>query len=152
MGGLRHEGRAQMRYYLDTNILVFLKLNEKDEINRDVGSVVFGYENTLLTSSVCVTEMLHLIQIGKMGKRTDKTDSLGDEIMQWLDDMGIKIVPVTTAHLRRYADLPIIDDHRDPNDRLIIAQAIADRIPIISSDRKFEKYIKQGLQFVFNER
>ncbi|MDO5524476.1 MAG: type II toxin-antitoxin system VapC family toxin [Prevotella sp.] len=141
-----------MRYYLDTNILVFLKLNEKDEINRDVGLILFDYENTLTTSSVCVAELLHLIQIGKLGKRNPNTNCLGDEVMLWLDEMGITIVPTTAVHLRRYADLPLHEDHRDPSDRLIIAQAIVDRIPLISSDRKFDRYIREGLQFVFNER
>lgn len=46
----------------------------------------------------------------------------------------------------------LYDDHRDPNDRLIIAQAISDQIPLISSDRKFSRYERYGLDFIFNER
>ncbi len=46
----------------------------------------------------------------------------------------------------------MFDDHRDPNDRLIVAQAISDRVPLISSDRKFERYRNYGLDFMFNER
>ena len=44
------------------------------------------------------------------------------------------------------------NDHRDPNDRLIIAQAISDRATLISSDRKFDRYERYGLQFMFNKR
>ncbi len=43
-------------------------------------------------------------------------------------------------------------DHKDPTDRIIIAQAIAEKIPIVSSDTKFHDYKRSGLKFVFNKR
>lgn len=55
-------------------------------------------------------------------------------------------------HIDTLAALPIYDDHRDPNDRMIIAQAISDKIPLVSSDRKFIRYERYGLDFIFNER
>ncbi|MCL2728032.1 MAG: hypothetical protein FWD56_06590 [Bacteroidales bacterium] len=55
-------------------------------------------------------------------------------------------------HLLQYAALETVAGHRDPNDHIIIAQAISDKIPIISSDRMFKQYIKQGLEFVYNRR
>ena len=141
-----------MRLYLDTNILVFLATGEEDEINADVGGMSFDYENSLLTSTVCVHEFIHLFQIGKIhtSRRGALPNVSGFE--RWLDDMGVKVVPVMVNHLRELASLPILGDHRDPNDRLIIAQAISDRVPLISSDRKFAQYAKYGLDFVFNER
>ena len=48
--------------------------------------------------------------------------------------------------------LHILGDHRDPNDRLIIAQGISDNIPLISSDLKLSRYEKYGLDFILNER
>ena len=36
--------------------------------------------------------------------------------------------------------------------RIIMAQAITDHVPLISSDRKFTHYVKSGLNFIFNER
>ncbi|OAV63386.1 hypothetical protein Barb6_03775 [Bacteroidales bacterium Barb6] len=38
------------------------------------------------------------------------------------------------------------------NDHAIIAQAISDKIPLISSDTKFQYYTGQGLDFIFNKR
>jgi len=55
-------------------------------------------------------------------------------------------------HLETLSCLPFYPDHRDPFDRVIIAQAITEKIPIISSDRKFHNYVKHGLDFVFNKR
>ena len=99
----------------------------------------------LFTSTVCVQELIHLCQTGKIKQSADK-------VVSDLDNAGINIEQVTERHLKSFASLPLFDDHRDPNDRLIIAQAIADRIPIVSSDRKFSRYERYGLDFIFNER
>lgn len=53
-------------YYLDTNILVFLLEKRNDEISKEVGKVIMDYGNLLYTSTVCVHELIHLFQIGKL--------------------------------------------------------------------------------------
>ena len=50
----------------------------------------------------------------------------------------IKILHAELAHLARYIDLPL--HHRDPFDRLIIAQAQVEAITVVSKDDTFEKY------------
>lgn len=142
-----------MRIYLDTNILIFALLND-DELSADVKSVMDDYSNLMYTSSVCVHEVIHLCQIGKLEDNSRKKSKpiCPEDIMRMLKDFGIEIIPVSERHLGTYSSLPIIGDHRDPNDRLIIAQAIADRIPLVSSDRAFFNYARYGLDFIFNER
>ena len=138
-----------MRCYLDTNILVYA-LFDADELHTDTVAVMMDYENILLTSSVCVQELIHLCQIGKLtGKK--QSISVGSLIGQ-IRDMNIGIVPVSEKHLETLTQLPMFDDHRDPNDRLIIAQAISDHIALISSDLKFDRYIPYGLDFIYNKR
>jgi len=44
----------------------------------------------------------------------------------------------------------LMEGHNDPSDRLIIAQALTEKIPVISSDAKFPKYRKMGLDLVVN--
>lgn len=141
-----------MRFYLDTNILIYLLRAERDELCPDVLSVISNYESIMLTSTVCVQELIHLFQIGKITLTKRNRDTDLEKVPKWLDDLGIRIVPVGVPHLQRLAGLPLFDDHRDPNDRLIAAQAISDRVPLISSDRKFERYRAYGLDFMFNER
>lgn len=141
-----------MRAYLDTNILVFLITERKDEICPMVQEILSGYGNMLLTGTVCVHELIHLYQIGKLPFRKGTGAPAMTKVLYWLGEMGIEVVPTSVHHLQRYSELPLYDDHRDPNDRLIIAQAIADRIPLVSSDRKFAKYGRHGLSFIFNER
>lgn len=141
-----------MRYYLDTNILVFLYTNHFDDISSSVGNLIGDCSNTLYTSSICIMEMIHLGQIGKLFHKQKSHKSMFTDIFAWLIEQGIVIIPPNESHLKVLSSLDFFEDHRDPCDRLIISQSISDRIPLISSDMKFEKYRKSGLQLVFNER
>lgn len=55
--------------------------------------------------------------------------------------------------MRTMAKLEIntAEEHNDPSDYIIIAQAITMRLPLISSDRKFLFYKKQGLNLIYNK-
>lgn len=141
-----------MRYYLDTNILIYMLNRNSNELSRDVVAILMDYSNTFRTSTVCVHELIHLFQIGKVPLKRNGKNADISEFSEWLKNMGIDIVPVSVKHLEKLASLPLMDDHRDPNDRLIIAQAISDKVALVSSDRKFDKYVKYGLDFVFNKR
>lgn len=72
--------------------------------------------------------------------------------LQRLVNLGVDMIATTGKHIETLVDLPFYDDHRDPNDRLIIAQSISDHIPLVSSDRKISRYERYGLDFIFNER
>lgn len=142
-----------MRLYLDTNILFFLLTRRSDEIDADISSLIKDDTSILLTSTVCVHELIHLYQIGKLPKIDKKNKKeQATAIFSQLDEIGIDVIPVTHNHLQEYAMLPLHENHRDPNDRLIIAQAISDKIRLVSSDRKFEQYRRYGLDFTFNKR
>lgn len=109
--------------------------------------------NVLYISTVCVQEFIHLCQTGRLGHGKRRRDIIQpEEALQRIHEAHIGIVPVNEQHLQAYAELPIVDDHTDPSDRIIIAQAIADRVPLISSDHKFGGYADQGLHFFYNER
>ena len=145
-----------MRFYLDTNILTFLTGQDRgDSIGDDIQMLLNDYSVDILASAVCYQELVHLFQIGKLRRpqrgRLDGGAS-ASEALDVLSQNGITLVPVTYKHIEELARLPLFDDHRDPNDRLIVAQAISDRVPLISSDRKFERYRPYGLDFMFNER
>lgn len=51
---------------------------------------------------------------------------------------GMGVPPIAIAHLSIIAELPL--HHRDPLDRLLIAQALAERLPLISADPRFDAY------------
>lgn len=142
----------EMRYYLDTNILGFLLLKKQSEFSSEVNTIINDFVCPLYTSSVCMMELVHLCQIGKLkppkGVKVPKETALLD----WLDTFGVTLVPINRRHIQKLSELPLYDDHRDPVDRLIVAQAIADNAVLVSSDRKMGRYRRHGLDFVFNER
>ena len=70
------------------------------------------------------------------------------------EEFYVKILPLKKEHMKTYANMIIndIQGHKDPSDHVIIAHAITERLPLISSDRRFEFYRTQGLDFIFNEK
>ena len=142
-----------MRYYLDTNILVFIILGQDDDLSRDVRALLEDYGNIFMPSTVCLQELVCLVQAGRieMPKGTD-TRRAAQAAVKAVIEWGVEIVPASLRHIETLAELPLHDSHHDPNDRLIIAQAIADRLPLVSSDSKFPRYAPHGLRFIYNER
>ena len=138
-----------MRYYLDTNVLIYVLMQNGYDISRDVQSILDDYSNRFCVSSVSVQELVYVYKAGKI--QDIRCKSVRD-LFDTMDRLGIDIVPMNKCHLLQYATLEVADGHKDPNDHIIIAQAISDKIPIISSDGMFKEYTRQGLEFVFNKR
>jgi PIN domain nuclease of toxin-antitoxin system len=143
-----------MRYYLDTNILAFVLFykNKEDNLDNNTYSILTDYENIFYVSTAVIRELLLLYKEGNFS--TVKYNAYKDykAIFKAIEELGYEIKQVTKQHLFLYAELSPAEDHKDPNDHMIIAQAIADKIPVISSDKKFKLYEKQGLKFIFNKR
>jgi len=136
-----------MRYLIDTNIFIRL-IKEPDIISANVRSIIFDYENQIYISSESIKEFIHLVQTGKVaGKRHNITLDIFDFIE---NELGYSIKYIAKEHLLTMEKLDLVENHNDPNDRLIIAQAITEKIPLISSDTKFNKYVKFGLDFIPN--
>ena len=61
---------------------------------------------------------------------------------QWMDkamaDLSLLILPMTNDHAERHASLPW--HHRDPFDRLMVAQSLVERIPLVSNDSILDTY------------
>ena len=143
-----------MRYYLDTNILIFTLFSEDktENLSRDVMDILSDYENLFYTNTVCIRELLHLYKSDHVDIKKSKVKN-ALKIIEAVLDANIKIIPVTEAHLNTYAVMEIpYGNHNDPNDHIIIAQSICDRIPVITSDSKFKLYENQGLKMVLNKR
>ena len=136
-----------MIYLIDTNILIF-HISDPSILDRNTRKIFEDYENTIYISSESVKEYIHLLQSNRISpqkgvRRDDAIDFIENEL-------GFVIKYVTKQHLAALAALPLVPKHNDPSDRLIISQAIAEKIPLISSDRRFEFYKKYKLNLVFN--
>ena len=138
-----------MRYYLDTNVLIYVLTREYDDISREVRHLLRDYSNLFYVSSVVVRELIHVYKAGEIQDTRYKS---AQDLFDAMDRLGIDIVPMNKHHLLQYAALDVAAGHKDPNDHIIIAQSISDKIPIISCDRMFKEYVGQGLAFVYNRR
>jgi len=58
-----------MRYYLDTNILIFYWQDYFDGLSHDTMELLSDYGNILLTSTVCLHELIYLCSIGKVSDK-----------------------------------------------------------------------------------
>lgn len=141
------------KFYLDTNMLVFLVRCQWKELTKETKHLLNGNETTLLVSSVCLIEFIHLCQKGRL-YWWDKNDKrpLDEKIKCFLQERNITIDPLLEKDLMILANLPYYGDHNDPTDRAIVAQAISRHIPLISTDWSFDRYTTYGLDLVFNER
>ena len=64
--------------------------------------------------------------------------------------LGFNVKYVSKEHFSTLVQLESVENHNDPGDRLIISQAITEKMPLISSDTKFPKYRKHGLDLIYN--
>ena len=88
-----------MRLHLDTNIWVFL-ICDNTSLSKDALEYIFDYSNTLYTSAVCVHELIHLFQIGKISARNEKGKTLSDKAtlvssdlkFQWYSKFGLNVI------------------------------------------------------------
>lgn len=138
------------RFLLDTNILVFLISGSTGEISRNVSDVLLDYENEIYTSSICVAELLHLYRIKKIGAKNYKSISEMQKAIE--NDFYIKILPFSKEHINVLTELEITINHKDPFDHMIISHAITEKLCLVSSDKMFENYTSQNLNFLYNKR
>jgi Uncharacterized protein conserved in bacteria len=101
-----------MRYYLDTNILVFILSREADEIDNKVASIIHDYSSILYVSSVAVKELLLLFRIGKVRSKIFKSEK---DLLSAIQKLNIEIIFFNQHHLNTYAALQIANGHKDMN-------------------------------------
>jgi PIN domain nuclease of toxin-antitoxin system len=137
------------RYYVDSNIVIY-RASDEDELTAEVSAILENTANYIYVPSKCVEELIYLQQSRRIDVKIWK--SAADIVGYINDELSYKIMYVNERHLHRLARLPLFPDHKDPTDRIAIAQAIEEKIPIISSDRQFHDYKRSGLEFIYNKR
>lgn len=122
-----------MRLLLDTSALIWLA-NEPERLSAAARVAVSEAGNACLLSSVSVYELAQKISLAKL----EFAMGLSDFLLESRDEFGIVELPLTVRHALRAQEMPW--HHRDPFDRLLIAQALAEDVAIVTSDRVFAAY------------
>lgn len=136
------------RYLLDTHILVWF-LNEDSSLNTYISEGISYFQNDYYISIEVLREIIALQVSGKIDLDLDII-----EIVQILKNHNIRILPIELSHIEVLENLsvPIINQkkHLDPSDRIMIAQAIAENMTMISSDLKFPHYKDDNFKLLQN--
>ncbi|MDR0798795.1 MAG: type II toxin-antitoxin system VapC family toxin [Dysgonamonadaceae bacterium] len=136
-----------MRYLIDTNVFIQM-IKDTDLITENVKYIIDDYENQIFVSSESIKEFIHLVQIGKIsGKKQNFELNVFDFIE---NSLGFSVKYISKEHSQTFSNLATVEGHNDPSDRLIISQALTEKLTLVSSDRKFPKYRKFGLNFIPN--
>ena len=136
-----------MRYLIDTNVFTRI-VNDSGLLSNDVKDILNDYENIIYVSSESIKEFVHLVQNGKIIlKKNFRLLDVFDLIENTFD---LKVKYVAKEHLSTFSKLSLVQGHNDPSDRLIISQALTEKMPLISSDTKFPGYRKHGLDLIVN--
>jgi PIN domain nuclease of toxin-antitoxin system len=121
-----------MKLLLDTHAFIWWD-SDPDQLPAAARLACEDENNVVCVSVASLWEMQIKSQLGKLRLRTPLNELVRDQT-----ENGISFLPVQIASVLKLSDLP--DSHRDPFDRLIIAQALLEGAAIVSADRLFEKY------------
>jgi len=118
------------RLLLDTNVLIWLLAGDRDSVSTGARAVVDDRSNSLVVSAVSVWEIAIKRSLGKL--------RAPDDWYEVLIGMDVATLAVTPRHAKGVESLP--SHHQDPFDRLLIAQSIAEEMPVITADAQFSSY------------
>jgi PIN domain nuclease of toxin-antitoxin system len=122
-----------MNLLLDTHVFIWLDDN-RDKLSPLVIDLCTDRTNTLWLSVVVVWEIQTKLQIGKLKLR----GSLAEIIRDQKQVNGIQILALNLPHVMELQNLPA--HHKDPFDRMLIAQAKSEDWKIVSKDPEFKTY------------
>ncbi len=123
-----------MRFLIDTQAFIWFVENNKNlpvKIKKELESS----ENTIIVSIASLWEMTIKMSLGKL-----KVNCEIDIMIEKLYSNGFELLPILPEHIIKLSTLQYF--HRDPFDRIIISQALSEKIKLVSSDEIFDLYPK----------
>ena len=122
-----------MNILLDTQALMWFLLNDSRLSGKALETIVDA-DGLTFVSPASLWEIAIKISLGKYALPTS-FESFWTEQLQIND---FTLLPIAVSHAARVVALPF--HHRDPFDRLIIAQSLVEAVPVVSSDTLFDQY------------
>ncbi len=106
------------------------------KLKATLRSLIENPAHTMFVSQFSLMEISIKLNLGKLPEFIVSVEFITSQL---LSD-GFEILPVSNNHIFSYQKVPFYEDHRDPFDRLLLATALSEQIPIISIDEKFPRY------------
>lgn len=117
-------------WLVDTHALLWFVTDDR-QLSQTAREIMESGESILVVSAACLWEISIKASVGKL--------TVPDDLLAALHEESIDELPVSTQHAMRVAALPL-GAHKDPFDRMLVAQALVERLPIISSDAQLDQY------------
>lgn len=121
-----------MNILLDTHAFMWF-VNGDPMLGKAAKDAIENLENKILMSVASLWEIAVKVNIGKLSLSRPYT-----EIRDQMEENFIELLPITFDHTIQLTDLPL--HHRDPFDRLIIAQAMTEKMAVLTKDENFKHY------------
>lgn len=118
-----------MKYIIDTHIFIWI-FSEPEKLKPYIRAILDDPETRLIISPIVLYEIQQKKLLGKLDFEPDLEELLGE---MYFDILDIKSTHTIATH-----DLPMI--HKDPFDRILIAQSVVEKIPLITADKEIKKY------------
>mgnify|MGYP003434011794 CR=1 len=122
-----------MNFLLDTHTFLWF-VNDHPNLSNHLKDLIEDDDNVSYLSMASLWEMSIKFNLGKLRLDPNYEEFVEKEVIT----SSIKLLKIELEHLKLNAALPF--HHRDPFDRLIIAQAVVENLPIMSVDSAFDKY------------
>jgi PIN domain nuclease of toxin-antitoxin system len=122
-----------MNLLLDSNVLIWFTLTP-DRLSAKVTQFIADQDNNLFVSIASIWEIQIKLQIQKLTLDLP----LSTLIKDLQENSDIRILDITLSHIYALENLP--NEHRDPFDRIMIAQAMVEGMPFVSVDKVFDLY------------
>lgn len=119
-----------MRYLLDTQYLIWFMHDDKKRISKKIRQVFEKESGQFGISIVSLWEMTIKKSLNKL--------RIDDSFLHIAHKLDISILPITIGHLQNLQRLP--HHHKDPFDRLLVAQAITEKLTLLTSDKELARY------------
>lgn len=123
-----------MKLLLDTHAFLWWD-GARDRLSQQALTLCLDPSNLLLVSVASLWEIQIKMQIGRLSLRLALADIVADQRRA----NGIEVLPVTLPHVLALESLPL--HHKDPFDRLLIAQASVEEAVLLGADAAFAKYL-----------
>ena len=129
-----------MRLLLDTHAMYWY-IEGDPKLSSTAHTLIQDASNDVFVSPASYWEIAIKVSIGKwkLNRPYEEFIDLG------LKQYGFQVLPILPIHTARLIGLAFPPNHKDPFDRLLVAQALAERIPIVSADADFDLYGVQRL-------